>query len=413
MAALPEAYPYVLSEWNTEDLSEMEGSGVKVKVEAWKAQVVTDFHALHALRNSTCENSLGAQFPWFTLDAYKWALYTIFSRCVSVRIADGTGRAPALYKALAPFFDLFNHSPRSLSQHGLTPVTWTPSGAALVVTTGQSWAKGEEVCLNYGLEPNGRLLLLYGFVVDPTTDEVGDAFSPSATPPPPLQDEDDTSSPSATASTPLPPPPPPPLRVLYDEVDLVAPLPPNAPDYEQKRQILEQWALGGHVTGTPFKLTPSEPVPEGLLRSVRVHRAEGPELIAVEAGIEGTPLSQRQWPVSLANEAMVLAALKMAFSGMLAAYPTSADDDASLLAGAVIPGGDGAFDLDAAASGEESGCGTLKVSLRKRMALIVRSGEKRILELALEELENRQENLESLTPEDTAMGGAAGGRSVV
>jgi hypothetical protein len=84
-----------------------------------------------------------------------------------VRLQSPSGELTA-YKALAPFFDLFNHDPSSATMHGLMNAQIGEEvKPALGVISGQEWAAGEEVNLNYGPEGNGRLISLYGFCVEP------------------------------------------------------------------------------------------------------------------------------------------------------------------------------------------------------------------------------------------------------
>ncbi len=47
----------------------------------------------------------------FSLDAYRWAIATIWSRFVSIKIGG------SMYKAMVPFFDCLNHNPAAKTLH--------------------------------------------------------------------------------------------------------------------------------------------------------------------------------------------------------------------------------------------------------------------------------------------------------
>ena len=98
-----------------EELAELKGSSVKVLAERWQEQVATDYVSLAALQVAKGK-TLGEAFEWFRPETYRWALATIWTRCVSVHVHTRSGRGAgeltkATYKAFSPFFDLFNHSP--------------------------------------------------------------------------------------------------------------------------------------------------------------------------------------------------------------------------------------------------------------------------------------------------------------
>jgi hypothetical protein len=439
VAVLPKSYPLGLVEWPEAELEALlAGSGMKVKAEVWRAQVERDFDALKKLvvvaaaaaagggsssSSSPCDGVQQQQtledcFPWFTLANYKWALASIWTRCVSVKCttkttSGGEQQQEVVYKALSPYFDLFNHSFASKTVHGLASASeWTKTGAALTVTTGQTWASGEEVCLNYGAESNGRLLLIYGFCAEGEGNSNGGSGGGG-------KEEEEVKRGTADNE--------------YDEVELVAPLPPGVVGYAAKAAALRtglglpsppssgEGNGGGDddevatLASLSFLLKANDPLPERLLSALRVQRASEAELPhldkAFSAAVGTTATGEggcgdggagsgagrdtgsagggsgagagvgNGEPISPENEARVLEALKGALSSMLHAYPTTAEEDARWLRECEKP------TMTAGVEAEEA---VLLAFHRRRMATILRLGEKRILMSSLECVAQRQ-----------------------
>lgn len=146
---LPASYPHAAVGWSEEELEELTGSNVKLLAERWRLQVVSDFESLSKLRLPEVMGgeTMEAYFPWFDLEAYKWALGTVWSRCCSVQ------KDERVLKALGPFFDLFNHKIGCEMQHGLAlcsnPSEKDSTGEeCLTIVSRQAWAEGQEVGLD-------------------------------------------------------------------------------------------------------------------------------------------------------------------------------------------------------------------------------------------------------------------------
>ncbi|ORY50059.1 SET domain-containing protein [Rhizoclosmatium globosum] len=91
----------------------------------------------------------------FTLDEYKWALFTVWSRAMDFNVSAETS-----LRGVVPFLDMVNHSFDVKQCHA-----YDPTEKAVKILAGKSYKKGDEVFINYGPVSNTKLLRLYGFVV--------------------------------------------------------------------------------------------------------------------------------------------------------------------------------------------------------------------------------------------------------
>jgi hypothetical protein len=163
------------------------------------------------------------------------------------------------------------------------------------------------------------------------------------------------------------------------EVPLFAEMSDAADLYDAKRRLLDR---AGVQAGAAFTLTLEEPVPPTLLLALRAQRLSAPEL----AGVEGAGLRPGA-RVSVDNERAVLGALRDGIEAMTRAYPSACVADEALLADDALPE-------------------------RRRAAVELRLGEKRVLEAAARELALRLKALDdepAESAEDVArrtMGGA-------
>ena len=152
---LPGCY-HSISNYTDSELEYIEGCNLYSIGIAWKQQIHEDFISLRRLillsPNEDITELISKE--WFTLEAYHWALCTIWSRFISVAIPDSV--VPV--KAMVPLVDFFNHSSHSLASH-------VEDEQTLKIVTGQEWNEGEEIYISYGLVPNSKLLMLYGFCI--------------------------------------------------------------------------------------------------------------------------------------------------------------------------------------------------------------------------------------------------------
>ena len=255
-------------------LQRLEGSSLYAVTSQQKQQVISDFEELSALPLMVGDTLL-SEHEWWSIENYRWALTQIHSRFISISTQPG---APSR-KAMAPLFDLFNHScatPPALNHCFVAASADEEVESSLVVVAGRSLVEGEEACLNYGPHGNLKLLQLYGFVVPDNP---------------------------------------------FDSLDIWALMDRAAPDYEVKDRVMTR--LGLHP---PFALTKKTPfLSPSLLACIRIQRAQGNELACLENALEG--------PLSAANERETLRALEKALKAMQDALHIKAEED--------IEGGEG------------------------------------------------------------------------
>ena len=321
VAALPDAYDATVF-WADDELDELRGSPLHTQTEALRAQTAADFQELHTALLSRAPEL----FPpaLCDLEAYRWALATIWSRAMDLPIGD----AGATMRLIVPWVDMHNNDSDMPVCHA-----HERSGNSVVALAGRDYLAGEAVTINYGLTDAASALRLHGFIP----------------------------------------------RGARVEVPLYAEMSDGADLYDAKRRLLDR---AGVLPGAPFILTADEPVPPLLLLALRAQRLTAPEL----AGVEGAGLKPGA-RVSVDNERAALAALRDGVEAMTRAYPTASAADEALLADAALPE-------------------------RRRAALELRLGEKRVLEAAARELALRLKALDdepAESAEDVArrtMGGA-------
>ena len=196
------------------------------------------------------------------------------------------------------------------------------SDSTLKLAASRDCQPGEQLVIGYGPVSNARCLWLYGFAI---------------------------------ANNP------------HDAVDLYATMAPEVPSYSKRKKLLDAVGLGPHCMGTPFQLTLDNPLPVALLLCLRAQHApkkllrlmrDDPQAFA-EKGKQGAP--------DLTLERSILQALRDGVAGMLDGYDTSLDED------------------EEAAERWASHEATLAAAdaYRRRMALLLRLGEKRILKATL------------------------------
>lgn len=260
-------------------IQRLEGSSLHALVGRQQEQVLCDYAELSALPMTVGDMRLSG-CEWWSVENYRWALSMIHSRFVSVGIQP---MAPPR-KAMAPFFDLFNHSCATSPAltHGFVAgggrgdgdkVAGNADGedkGSLIVVAGRLLVTGEEACLSYGPHGNLKMLQLYGFA--------------------------------------LPDNP-------FDALDIWAMMNPAAPDFAIKDCALTRLGLY-----PPFVLTKQDPVlSPALLAALRIQRAQGSvELACLENALQG--------PLSAANERETLKALEVALTTMREALPTAREE---------------------------------------------------------------------------------------
>ncbi|EEP82423.1 conserved hypothetical protein [Uncinocarpus reesii 1704] len=222
---------------------------------------------------------------------YKWALCTVWSRAMDFALPDGKS-----VRLLAPFADMLNHSSEVRQCHAYDPLSGN-----LSILAGKGYEAGDQVFIHYGSVPNNRLLRLYGFVIP--------------------------SNPN-------------------DSYDLVLETHPLAPFFEQKRKL---WALAGLDSTSTISLTLTDPLPNNVLRYLRIQRSDESDLAAV-ALQQADPKYEK---ISNSSEVEALQFLIESFSGILDSFGTQPEKLEEQLAEGLYPSGGNAWAAAHVSLGEQ------------------------------------------------------------
>ncbi|WPG97781.1 Hypothetical protein R9X50_00056200 [Acrodontium crateriforme] len=214
----------------------------------------------------------------FTIDDYKWALCTVWSRAMDFKLHDEKS-----IRLLGPFADMLNHSSQVEQCH-----TYDPISGNLSVLAGKPYECGDQVFINYGPVPNNRLSRLYGFVMPGNPN---------------------------------------------DCYDLVLSTQPEAPFFEQKRRL---WVSAGLDSTCTITLTLTEPLPSSVLQYLRIQRLNASDIVSMTLH-QGDAASEK---ISTANEIEILEFLVESISGLLDGFKPQLEDLEELLAkGVYTPAG--------------------------------------------------------------------------
>lgn len=232
---IPTTYHNIIN-FSDEELDLIKGSNLFHTAHSWQAQVRSDF-ALLLLELKRSGVDLFAEegeggFRWFTWENYLWALCTIWSRFVTVDMTEDKAPSSVLMfapvadkpktiarRCMVPYFDMLNHQPGAQVSHYSDL-----KKNNLVLYTAQAFSASDELFLNYGSASNSRLLMLYGFVIPPSS------VAPVG-----------TSGRKKVVGNP------------FDHVDLYASMQPGAVAYDAKLALLLEWNIR-HLE--PFKIHP-------------------------------------------------------------------------------------------------------------------------------------------------------------
>ncbi|PKK54710.1 hypothetical protein CI102_484 [Trichoderma harzianum] len=213
----------------------------------------------------------------FTIADYKWALCSIWSRAMDFVLPDGKS-----LRVLAPFADMFNHSPEVMQCHAYDPLS-----GSLSVLAGKNYEIADQVSIFYGSIPNNRLLRLYGFVMP---DNPNDSY------------------------------------------DLVLSTHPMAPFYGKKQKL---WALAGLDSICTISLTLTDPLPKNVLQYLRIQRLDESDLAAIAL----QKLDTRE-KIGDAKEAEVLQFVGESIGSLLDSFGTRLEKlQENLAEGVYFPGG--------------------------------------------------------------------------
>ncbi|KAF2755809.1 SET domain-containing protein [Pseudovirgaria hyperparasitica] len=198
----------------------------------------------------------------FTIDDYKWALCTVWSRAMDFKLHNGDS-----FRLLTPFADMLNHSIEVGQCH-----SYDPMSGKLSISAGKKYEPGDQVFINYGPVPNNRLSRLYGFVVPGNPN---------------------------------------------DSYDLVLATHPMAPFFEQKHKL---WKSAGLDSTSTISLTLTEPLPSSVLRYLRIQRLDESDLADVTLRHQNEAALEK---INDLNEVEVLKFLVESISSILDGFGTN------------------------------------------------------------------------------------------
>lgn len=326
---LPKTYHNALY-FEAGEIKALEGSNLFFIAQQMEEKVASDYAVLkesvlfELFENITEGITVDLFDEIFSLDNYKWALSTIWSRFVSLRLDEAPSEreieelkgsslpvAKQSFKAMVPVFDMLNHDPEAEMSHFFDMET-----QCFKLVSHQHWNAGAQMFINYGALSNHKLLSLYGFVI---------------------------------------------IGNLFDAVDMWLPMDEASTKfYHEKEQLLLVNGLD-HATN-PFELV-AEETNDLLLMATRIQEIDCDTIDELETlaykALDGEV-------VSLENEQQALTRLIYTLEQMLKAFPTSIEEDDELL---------GSWEEDLKQQGDE--CSD---SLNhERMAVAVRRSDKYIL----------------------------------
>lgn len=298
---LPAEY-FSIVNYSTEQLSELKGCNLHVTATMWKQQIQSDYNALVSALTIPVSGDDTAErvpildmFPWFSLEEYRWALCSVWSRFVTIN------RKGEALRSMVPFFDFLNHRPDSKITH-----IFDSESDVLKLLAMERIPANTEITLNYGNKSNEELLKLYGFVIPPRVLRGKEVT--------PLQSRDGLD------------------YILVDDnpyncVSVYAALDPRTPLYLAKKTIMN--ALHIPMSGEiPFKVT-MDSIPNALLNFVRIQHAQSLVQINRLASIGGGPLIAEgdRDDDDIALECAAVDSVIDALRSMLSAYPWNMRDD--------------------------------------------------------------------------------------
>ncbi|KAJ3294154.1 hypothetical protein HDU79_011414 [Rhizoclosmatium sp. JEL0117] len=231
-SGIPESYTASCF-FTDEDLEIAQGSSLYNLTIHSQSQIEDDFRVL--LQRVFLRNPDVFPLGRFTLDEYKWALFTVWSRAMDFNVSAETS-----LRGVVPFLDMVNHSFDVKQCHA-----YDPTEKAVKILAGKSYKKGDEVFINYGPVSNTKLLRLYGFVVPGNP---------------------------------------------YNAFELVLSTSEHAPFFAEKAQV---YASAGIPLDATFKLTLKDPLPTQVLQYLRIQRLTWTELNLAKSATGMSPFTAR------------------------------------------------------------------------------------------------------------------------
>ena len=330
---LPTTYHNVLY-FEPDERRALKGSNLCFMAQQMEEQVADDYRRLResvlleVFETVKDDIDLDTFDEFFSLDNYKWALSTIWSRFVSLRLDEAvplleeehglhrtsvtkTRTAKQSVKAMVPVFDMLNHHPEAEMCH-----FFDTASQRFKLVSYQHWNAGAQMFINYGPLSNHKLLSLYGFVINGNP---------------------------------------------YDAVEMWLPMDEESTKFFKEKEHLLLTSGLDHATNA-FELVADENndllIIAARIQEIDCETAEKLEALAKRA-LDGEM-------VSIENEQEALTRLIYTLEKMLEAFPTSIEEDDKLLE---------SWENDLGRQGDEQ-----SQSLNhERMAVVVRRSDKYIL----------------------------------
>ncbi|PFH56075.1 hypothetical protein XA68_17116 [Ophiocordyceps unilateralis] len=288
IAAIPQSYSASIF-FTDDELRVCEGSSLFTLTSQLEQRVQDDYRRLH-VRLLSQHRDL---FPpdHFTMEDYKWALCSVWSRAMDFAVSETTS-----VRLVAPLADMLNHSLDAKQCHA-----YDPKSGDLSILAAKDYQVGDQIFISYGSVPNNRLLRLYGFVLP---DNPNDSY------------------------------------------DLVLQTSPMAPLYEQKERL---WALAGLGSTCTISLTPKVPLPNSVLRYLRIQRLDESNITDMTLQlVNGT-----DGKISDENEMQVLQFLVDSIDILLESFVIPLEKLEAKLAGEDYPAGGNAWAAAQVSAGEQ------------------------------------------------------------
>ncbi|MCO5554003.1 hypothetical protein L7F22_007529 [Adiantum nelumboides] len=307
--------------WSNEELSQIGGTQLLGSISGYHQHVESEYATV--MQEIITPNPQLFDQSEFTRESFLWAFGILRSRTFPPLTGDDL--------ALVPLADLVNHG-MVLNMEG---PSWEkkssgffPRREYLTLRAPVAVKEGEQVVMQYGKKKgNGQLALDYGFVESsPRKTAVRDSFM---------------------------------LTLEISEADRF---------FDDKIDIAE---LNGLSSTVYFDLIHEQELPDNMLPFLRLVALGGVDAFLLEALFRDTVWEHLQLPVSRDNEEAVCKAVLDGCRFALAAYPTTMDEDMSLLN-----------------AGE--------LSSRLQMAVAIRLGEKKVLQELQLSFETRLTELDKL-----------------
>jgi hypothetical protein len=163
---VPKSYDLTIF-WDSTDIELLRGSMMYHLTGMMLRQIQSDWDSLH---HPIIQNYPELLSSCLTIDDYKWALATFYSRAI------GLTRHGQYVRCIVPVLDLVNHHPSATQQPSATATAggetfnYNEADDTILFVSTKEYAAGEECFASYGPYSNSKLLYTYGFILPSATD---------------------------------------------------------------------------------------------------------------------------------------------------------------------------------------------------------------------------------------------------